>query len=165
MGLLCWWALKGLQVIGLFHSWSHRFVNLGGRVILLNSILNAIPIFFLKNACKGVGKVWWGFKEDSFGVVWMGMLRSHGCGCVMFVSLRRWRSLWVRYLWLVNLSLLDKWKRKLLSDNSSLEFDILFTRDGISTISSLQGESLPVFVLVQLGEKGFSFLIFKRMIL
>jgi hypothetical protein len=29
------------------HSWRNRFVSLGGRVILINSVLAAIPIFYL----------------------------------------------------------------------------------------------------------------------
>jgi hypothetical protein len=29
------------------HSWKNRFVSLGGRVILINSVLAAIPIFYL----------------------------------------------------------------------------------------------------------------------
>jgi hypothetical protein len=29
------------------HSWHNRFVSLGGRVILINSVLAAIPVFYL----------------------------------------------------------------------------------------------------------------------
>jgi hypothetical protein len=28
-------------------GWATRFVSLGGQIILLNSVLNAIPIFYL----------------------------------------------------------------------------------------------------------------------
>lgn len=29
------------------NSWGSKYVSLGGRIVLLNSVLNAIPIFFL----------------------------------------------------------------------------------------------------------------------
>jgi hypothetical protein len=28
-------------------NWNNKFVSLGGRIVLLNSVLNAIPIFYL----------------------------------------------------------------------------------------------------------------------
>jgi hypothetical protein len=29
------------------NSWGNQYVSLGGRIVLLNSVLNAIPIFYL----------------------------------------------------------------------------------------------------------------------
>jgi hypothetical protein len=39
------------------HSWQNRFVSLGGRVILINSVLAAIPLFYL-SFLKMPTKVW-----------------------------------------------------------------------------------------------------------
>jgi hypothetical protein len=39
------------------HSWQNRFVSLGGRVILINSVLAAIPLFYL-SFFKMPTKVW-----------------------------------------------------------------------------------------------------------
>jgi hypothetical protein len=39
------------------NSWRNKFVNFGGRIILINAVLNAIPIFYLfiyENANDGV---------------------------------------------------------------------------------------------------------------
>jgi hypothetical protein len=38
-------------------SWNNRWVSMGGRVVLLNSVLNSIPIFFL-SYLKMPTKVW-----------------------------------------------------------------------------------------------------------
>jgi hypothetical protein len=29
------------------HSWGNRYVSLGGRIVVINSVLNAIPVFYL----------------------------------------------------------------------------------------------------------------------
>jgi hypothetical protein len=39
------------------HSWKNRFVSLGGRVILINSVLAAVPLFYL-SFLKIPTKVW-----------------------------------------------------------------------------------------------------------
>jgi hypothetical protein len=39
------------------HSWRNRFVSLGGRVILINSVLAAIPVFYL-SFLKMPTRVW-----------------------------------------------------------------------------------------------------------
>lgn len=39
------------------HSWKHKYVSLGGRMVLLNYVLNDIPIFFLSFLKMSV-KVW-----------------------------------------------------------------------------------------------------------
>jgi hypothetical protein len=53
------------------YSWRNRFVSLGGRVILINSVLAAIPLYyvplFLKNAHKGVEENCVDTKEFSMG--------------------------------------------------------------------------------------------------
>jgi hypothetical protein len=38
-------------------SWGNKYVSLGGRVVLLNSVLNAIPIFYM-SVMKMPVKVW-----------------------------------------------------------------------------------------------------------
>ena len=32
---------------GKLNSWFHKYISFGGRIVLLNSVLNAIPIFYL----------------------------------------------------------------------------------------------------------------------
>lgn len=39
------------------HSWGNKYVSLGGRIVLLNAVINAIPIFYL-SFIKMPMKVW-----------------------------------------------------------------------------------------------------------
>lgn len=35
------------QLSGRLNAWGNKYVSLGGRIVLLNSILNVVPIFYL----------------------------------------------------------------------------------------------------------------------
>jgi hypothetical protein len=39
------------------NSWANKYISLGGRIVLLNSVLNAIPIYYLLYMKMPV-KVW-----------------------------------------------------------------------------------------------------------
>jgi hypothetical protein len=45
------------SIRGRFSSWRNKYVSLGGRIVLINAILNAIPIFYLSYMKMPV-KVW-----------------------------------------------------------------------------------------------------------
>lgn len=51
-----WQPLVDLLIHRL-NNWGNKFISLGGRIILLNSVLNAIPIFYL-SFFKMPSKVW-----------------------------------------------------------------------------------------------------------
>lgn len=56
---------------GRLNTWGHKFISFGGRIVLLNSVLNAMPIFylsFLKLPSK-FGSVLFVFKESFYGEV------------------------------------------------------------------------------------------------
>jgi len=56
------------------NAWGHKYISFGGRIVLLNSVLKFIHIFylsFLKMQLSCGGK-WLGFKENVFGVEWEG---------------------------------------------------------------------------------------------
>ncbi|KAK2447294.1 hypothetical protein QL285_006665 [Trifolium repens] len=104
-------------------SWKHRFVSLGGRVVLLNSVLASIPVFFLsflrmpvKVRMKIVRlqrKFLWGGasgdKDKIPWVSWSDVCRSKEEG-----------GLGVKDLAWFNLALLAKWRWRLLVDHGSL---------------------------------------------
>lgn len=63
------------------NSWSHSYVSLGGKVILINSMLNGILVFFL-SYLKMLMKVWkklirihrrffWGWVKEISKVLWV----------------------------------------------------------------------------------------------
>lgn len=41
------WEPMVEQLRRRLHSWGNRYISLGGRVVLLNAMLNSIPIFYL----------------------------------------------------------------------------------------------------------------------
>lgn len=47
--------LEGLR--NKLNSWGNKYVSLGGQIVLLNSVLNSIPIFYL-SFLKMTVKVW-----------------------------------------------------------------------------------------------------------
>jgi len=40
------------------NNWGNKFISLGGRIVLFNSVLNSIPIFYL-SYMKMSSTVWW----------------------------------------------------------------------------------------------------------
>jgi hypothetical protein len=71
-----------LKVIrGRLGSWRNKYVSLGGRIVLINSVLNAIPIFYLsymkmpvlvwRELVKIQRKFLWGGREDRVKTCWV----------------------------------------------------------------------------------------------
>jgi len=98
------------------NSWGNKYVSSGGRIVLLNSVLNAIPIFylsFLKIPAKVLKLVIRIQKE----FLWGGVSGGRKVCWVKWKKICQPRSkggLGVRDVKLVNLSLLAKWKWRLL---------------------------------------------------
>ncbi|GAU20198.1 hypothetical protein TSUD_352620 [Trifolium subterraneum] len=98
------------------NSWGHRHISLGGRLVLINSVLNSIHIFYMslmKMSVQVLKKViriqrdflWGGVnggKKLSW-IKWSVVCQEKNCG-----------GLGVRDLKAVNLSLLMKWRWRLL---------------------------------------------------
>ncbi|GAU10016.1 hypothetical protein TSUD_288060 [Trifolium subterraneum] len=80
--------------------WRNKYASLGGRVVLLNSVLNFIPIFYLSFMKMPVCK-----------------LKSDG-------------GLGVRDLRVVNLALLGKWRWRIISGGVGIWRDIILARYG-----------------------------------
>jgi hypothetical protein len=73
------------------HSWKNRFVSLGGRVVLINSVLAAIPLFYL-SFMKLPTKVWkklFRFKGTSYGVGLVRRQKLLGLSGLTCVGLRK----------------------------------------------------------------------------
>ncbi|KAK2387063.1 hypothetical protein QL285_060888 [Trifolium repens] len=102
--------------------WGNKYVSLGGRIVLLNSVLNAIPIFYL-SFLKIPIHVWKKVRRIQRDFLW-------GCrGGVRKINWVKWDTickpkylggLGVRDIRVVNISLLSKWRWRLLSEEQSL---------------------------------------------
>ncbi|PNY05201.1 ribonuclease H [Trifolium pratense] len=115
------------------NSWGNKHLSLGGRLVLINSILNSIPIFFLsfmKMSVQVIKKVrriqreflWGGVKggKKITGVKWRVVCQEKKNG-----------GLGVRDLEVVNLSLLMKWRWRLLQrEDTALWKEVLLAKYG-----------------------------------
>lgn len=66
-------------------SWKNRYLSLGGRIVLLNSILNSIPIFFL-SFMKMPTKVWKAIIRVQREFLWGGAMGSKKIALVKWVD-------------------------------------------------------------------------------
>jgi hypothetical protein len=113
-------------------SWGNKYVSLGGRIVLINAVLNAILIFYL-SYMKMPKKVWKELVKIERVFLWAGLTKiTKTCWVRWDVICRPKKEggLGVRDLQLVNISLLAKWKWKLLSHDDELWKDVVVARYG-----------------------------------
>jgi hypothetical protein len=104
------------------HSWQNRFVSLGGRLILINSVLAAIPLFYL-SYLKMPTKVWRKIVMIQRKFLWGGSSNKAKLAWVKWVDVCRSKEdggLGIRNLRLVNISLLTKWRWRLMTSQDTL---------------------------------------------
>ncbi|MCI30811.1 ribonuclease H protein, partial [Trifolium medium] len=100
-------------------GWGNKFVSLGGRIILLNSVLNAIPIYFLSYMKMPI-QVWKKVRRIQREFLWGGPRGRKRINWVKWDVVCRPKScggLGVRDIRAVNISLLTKWRWRLLSND------------------------------------------------
>jgi hypothetical protein len=97
-------------------SWGNRYVSLGGRIVIINSVLNAIPIFYLSfmklpaEALKKIIRI-----QREF--LWGGLKGGRKISWVSWKEVCKPRcqgGLGVRDVGKANLSLLIKWRWRIL---------------------------------------------------
>ncbi|MCI00244.1 LINE-1 reverse transcriptase like [Trifolium medium] len=123
------------------NSWKNRFVSLGGRVILINSVLAAIPIFYL-SFMKMPIKVWKRIVAIQRNFLWGGANKKTKLAWVKWVDVCRPKErggLGIRNLRLVNVSLLTKWRWRLLTSQDMFWVKVLKAKYGgdIAHVSNL----------------------------
>ncbi|GAU40270.1 hypothetical protein TSUD_60610 [Trifolium subterraneum] len=117
--------------------WENKFVSLGGRIVLLNSVLNSIPIFYLSFLKMSV-KVWKKIVRLQREFLWGGGRGVRKINWVKWNIICQPKStggLGVRDVRVVILSLLTKGKWRLLISDQTLWKQVLVGRygDGILT--------------------------------
>ncbi|MCH80431.1 LINE-1 reverse transcriptase like [Trifolium medium] len=114
-------------------SWRNKHISLGGRIVLINVVLNAIPIFYLSfMKMPVIVWKWCGFKGSSYGgnkvswVKWAVVCKAKSKG-----------GLGVRDARIVNLSLLTKRRWRLLLPGRALWKDVLVAKYGSLILTNL----------------------------
>jgi hypothetical protein len=108
-------------------SWKNKYVSLGGRVVLLNSVLSAIPIFYLSLFKMPVG-VWKKLVRMQRRFLWGGVAGNSKISWVSWQDVCRTKregGLGVKDLRIMNISLLTKWKWRLLTEGESIWRNVL----------------------------------------
>jgi hypothetical protein len=127
----------------------NRHVSLGGRITLLNSVLNSIPIFYL-SFLKVPILVWNKIRRIQREFLWGGRGGRNRVNWVKWEIVCQPKScggLGVRDIRAVNISLLAKWRWRLLTDDKVLWKEVLRGKYGDSVIGRVElgEESKPWF--------------------
>jgi hypothetical protein len=113
-------------------GWANKFISLGGRITLLNSVLNAIPIFYL-SYLKILISVWKKIRRLQREFLWGGRGGRKKLCWVKWDAVcqpKRWGGLGVKDIRAVNISLLAKWRWRLLSNEQAVWKDVLCSKYG-----------------------------------
>jgi len=146
------------------NTWGHKYISFGGRIILLNSVLNSILIFYLSFLRMPV-KVWMRVVKIQREFL------CEGVGGGKKISWVKWETacqnkkdggLRVKDIRVMNVSLLAKWRWRLLDGERSLWKEVLEEKYGPCMGRLLEGgnSSWPRFAslwwkgLVKLGDFG-----------
>jgi hypothetical protein len=144
------WEPMVEQLRNRLNSWGTKYVSFGGRITLLNSVLNAIPIFFL-SFMKILTKVLKLVTRIQREFLWGGVRGGRKICWVNWKRICQPKSkggLGVRDVRRVNLSLLAKWKWRLLQEGAPLWKLVLREKYGenISGVNPVVETRWPRFV-------------------
>lgn len=125
------------------NSWGNKYISFGGRIVLINSVLNFIPIFYLSFMKMSV-VVWKKIVHLQKEFLWGGV------GGGRKISWMKWKSicqkkenggLGVRDIRVVNVSFLAKWRWRLLVGDNALWKEVLVAKYGDNVSLLLKGTS------------------------
>ncbi|CAJ2647958.1 unnamed protein product [Trifolium pratense] len=112
--------------------WGNKYVSLGGRIVLLNAVLNAIPIFYL-SFIKIPVLVWKKVRRIQREFLWGSKGGRNRISWVKWDTVckpKKLGGLGVRDIRAVNISLLAKWRWRLLEDDNAMWKEVLKSKYG-----------------------------------
>ena len=123
------------------NTWGHKYISLGGRIILLNSVLNAKPIFYLP-FLRMSANVWRRIVRIQREFLWGGVGGGRKISWVNWNSVCQAKEnsgLGLRDVRVLNVSLLAKWKWRLLDGETGLWKPVLVKRYGPNVTTLVEG--------------------------
>jgi hypothetical protein len=141
------WAPMVEKIRSKLNAWGNRHISFGGRLVLINSVMNSIPIFYMSlmkmpvQVRKKVVRIqrdflWGGVSGNKklSWVKWKVVCREKGKG-----------GLGVRDLEVVNTSLLLKWRWRLVSkDGPALWKEVLVAKYGNHILNNVNLSCEPI---------------------
>jgi hypothetical protein len=127
--------------------WGNKYISFGGRVVLLNAVLNAIPVFYL-SYLKIPVQVWKKIRRLQREFLWGGRRGRKKISWIKWDTVclpKKEGGLGVRDIRAVNISLLSKWRWRLLDNNQVVWKDVITSKYGANVVGrvDLGDESRP----------------------
>jgi hypothetical protein len=116
--------------------WSNKYVSFGGRIVLLNAVLNAIPVFYLSYLKLPV-QVWKKIRRIQREFLWGGRTGRKKISWIKWDTVclpKKKGGLGVRDIRAVNISLLTKWRWKLLDKSQAVWKEVLVSKYGANVV-------------------------------
>jgi hypothetical protein len=123
---------------GRLGAWGNKYVSLGGRIVLINAVLNSLPIFFLSYLKMPV-KVWHEVVKIQRKFFWGGIGSRRKTCWVKWTEIckpKKEGGLGIKDLRLMNTSLLAKWRWKLLTRDDELWKKVIIAKYGNNVIGN-----------------------------
>jgi hypothetical protein len=114
------------------NAWGNKFVSLGGRIVLLNAVLNAIPIFYL-SYLKIPILVWKKVRRIQPDFLWGGRRGRRRISWIKWETVclpKKNGGLGVCDVRAVNISLLSKWRWRLLDNKQEVWKEVIKSKYG-----------------------------------
>ncbi|GAU23240.1 hypothetical protein TSUD_172690 [Trifolium subterraneum] len=127
-------------------AWGNRYISLGGRIVLINAVINSIPIFFLSYLKMPV-KVWREVVRVQRNFLWGGLSKKRRINWVKWSDICKTKKdggLGIKDLRLVNLSLLAKWRWKLLMEGGDVWKNVLVAKYGEGVLGNTRLDSMSL---------------------
>jgi hypothetical protein len=121
-------------------SWGSKYISLGGRIVLINAILNSLPIFFL-SYMKMPAKVWREVVKIQRKFFWGGLVQSRRMCWIKWPAIckpKKEGGLGIKDLRLMNCSLLAKWRWKLLTVSNEWWKNVISARYGDNVLGKVR---------------------------
>jgi hypothetical protein len=121
------WEPMLAAIRGRLGAWGNKYVCLGGRIMLINAVLSALPILYL-SFMKIPVQVWKEVVKIQRSFLWGGLSKKSRNCWVKWDDIckpKKEAGLGIRDLRRVNLSLLAKWRWKLRFNDSELWKDVI----------------------------------------
>ena len=117
---------------GRLNNWGHKYISFGGRIVLINSVLNSIPIFYL-SLMKMPVQVQRRIVRIQREFLWGGVGGGRKISWVRWKSVcqqKRNEGVRVKDIRVMNVSLLAKWRWRLLDGKNALWKNVLQAKYG-----------------------------------
>jgi hypothetical protein len=125
-------------------TWGNKYISLGGRIVLINAVLNALPIFYL-SYLRMPAKVWREVVKIQRDFFWGGLSGNRRMCWVKWDEIckpKKEGGLGVKNLQVMNLSLLAKWRWKLREGGDELWKKVVMAKYGRNVVGNINLEGV-----------------------